>query len=99
MPDQGSRSTLAFFNFPAEHWINLPGRRTPSKAYSHGPAQDSATKGSLSSTTARLMVFSWSSRASKTWRRKRHKSLAEDCRRCQIKDGIEVLEVPENHAA
>jgi putative transposase len=58
------------------------------------------TKGSLSSTTARLMVFKLVIAASKTWRRlKGTNHLPKIVAGVRFKDGIEVLEAPANHAA
>jgi hypothetical protein len=58
------------------------------------------TKGSLSSTTARLIVFKLVIAASKTWRRlKGTNHLPKIVAGVRFKDGIEVLEAPANHAA
>ncbi|MEY9299743.1 hypothetical protein ABIF21_004126 [Bradyrhizobium elkanii] len=57
---------LAFYDLPAEHWDHCR-RRIPSFAtVRHRTVR---TKGSLSSTTAKLMVFNLLCAASKTWRR------------------------------
>jgi transposase-like protein len=59
---------LAFYDFPAEHWDHL---RTTNRIESVFATLRHRTvpKGSLSSTTARLMVFKLVVAASKTWRR------------------------------
>lgn len=58
------------------------------------------TKGSLSSTTARLMVFKLIIAASKTWRRlKGTNQLSKVIAGVRFKDGVEVIEAPANHAA
>ena len=63
------------------------------------------TKGSLSSTTARLMVFKLVIAASKTWRRLKgtnHKGtnqLPKLIAGVRFNDGIEVIHMPANHAA
>ena len=58
------------------------------------------TKGSLSSTTARLMVFKLVIATSKTWRRlKGTNQLPKVIAGVRFKDGIEVIETPANHAA
>jgi putative transposase len=52
------------------------------------------TKGSLSSTTAKMMVFKLFCAASKTWRRlKRTNQLPKVLAGVGFKDGIEVIEV------
>ena len=58
------------------------------------------TKGSLSPTTARLMVFKLVVAASKTWRRlKGTNQLPKVIAGVRFNDGIEVIQVPANHAA
>jgi len=58
------------------------------------------TKGSLSSTTAKLMVFKLVITASKTWRRlKGENQLSKVVGGVGFKDCIEVIDVPANHAA
>ncbi|MGY3690172.1 hypothetical protein ACVIGA_000252 [Bradyrhizobium sp. USDA 3240] len=58
------------------------------------------TKGSLSSTTARLMVFKLVIAASKTWRRlKGTNQLPKVIAGVRFNDGIEVIRMPANHAA
>jgi len=98
MPDQGSRSTAGLLQLPCEHWDHL--RTTnPSKAYSQRPAQDSTDERFVVATTARLMVFKLVIAASKTWRRlKGTNHLPKIVAGVRFKDGIEVLELPENHA-
>ena len=57
------------------------------------------TKGSLSSTTAKLMVFKLFITASKTWRRlKRENQVPKVIGGVRFQDGIEVIDVPANHA-
>ena len=58
------------------------------------------TRGSLSSTTAKLMVFKLIIAASKTWRRLQGENqLSKVVGGVRFQDGIEVIEVPANHAA
>ena len=58
------------------------------------------TKGSLSSTTAKLMVFKLVITASKTWRRlKGENQVPKVIGGVRFQDGIEVIDVPANHAA
>src|SRR5712664_2878483 len=91
---------LAFFNFPAEHWDHLRTTNPIESVFATVRHRTVRTKGSLSSTTARLMVFKLVIAASKTWRRlKGTNHLPKIVAGVRFKDGIEVLEVPENHAA
>jgi len=58
------------------------------------------TKGSLSQRTARLMVFKLVSAAAKTWRRlKGENQLPKVVRGVKFQNGVEVIEMPANHAA
>ena len=58
------------------------------------------TKGSLSSTTAKLMVFKLIMAASKTWRRLNgEKQLPKVIEGVRFKDGLEVIETPSQNAA
>jgi putative transposase len=91
---------LAFFNFPAEHWDHLRTTNPIESVFATVRHRTVRTKGSLSPTTARLMVFKLVIAASKTWRRlKGTNHLPKIVAGVRFKDGIEVLELPENHAA
>jgi hypothetical protein len=58
------------------------------------------TKGALSSTTARLMVFKLVIAASKTWRRlKGTNQLPKLIKGVTFQDGIEVIKASTNNAA
>src|SRR5665811_418991 len=91
---------LAFFDFPAEHWDHLRTTNPIESVFATVRHRTVRTKGSLSSTTARLMVFKLVIAASKTWRRlKGTNHLPKIVAGVRFKDGIEVLEAPVNHAA
>src|SRR6202142_4591858 len=91
---------LAFFDFPAEHWDHLRTSNPIESVFATVRHRTVRTKGSLSPRTARLMVFKLVIAASKTWRRlKGTNHLPKIVAGVRFKDGIEVLEVPENHAA
>ncbi len=91
---------LAFYDFPAEHWDHLRTTNPIESVFATVRHRTVRTKGSLSSTTARLMVFKLVIAASKTWRRlKGTNQLPKVIAGVRFKDGIEVIEVPENHAA
>jgi len=91
---------LAFFDFPAEHWDHLRTTNPIESVFATVRHRTVRTKGSLSSTTARLMVFKLVIAASKTWRRlKGTNQLPKVIAGVRFNDGIEVIHKPANHAA
>jgi putative transposase len=91
---------LAFYDFPAEHWDHLRTTNPIESVFATVRHRTVRTKGSLSSTTARLMVFKLVVAASKTWRRlKGTNQLPKLIAGVRFNDGIEVIHMPENHAA
>ena len=91
---------LAFYDFPAEHWDHLRTTNPIESVFATVRHRTVRTKGSLSSTTARLMVFKLVIAASKTWRRlKGTNQLPKVIAGVRFNDGIEVIRVPANHAA
>jgi len=91
---------LAFYDFPAEHWDHLRTTNPIESVFATVRHRTVRTKGSLSSTTARLMVFKLLNAASKTWRRlKGTNQLPKVIAGVRFQDGIEVIQVPANHAA
>jgi putative transposase len=60
---------LAFFDFPAEHWDHLRTANPIESVFATVRHRTVRTKGALSQTTARLMVFKLVIAAAKTWRR------------------------------
>ncbi|EPX87790.1 Transposase [Rubellimicrobium thermophilum DSM 16684] len=60
---------LAFFDFPAEHWDHLRTSNPIESVFATVRHRTVRTKGALSQTTARLMVFKLVMAAAKTWRR------------------------------
>jgi len=91
---------LAFFDLPAEHWDHLRTTNPIESVFATVRHRTVRTKGSLSPTTAKLMVFKLLCAASKTWRRlKGTNQLPKVIAGVRFKDGIEVIGVPANHAA
>ena len=91
---------LAFYDFPAEHWDHLRTANPIESVFATVRHRTVRTKGSLSPTTARLMVFKLIMAASKTWRRlKGANQLPKVITGVRFQDGIEVTQVPANHAA
>ncbi|MGH9610349.1 MAG: IS256 family transposase [Bryobacteraceae bacterium] len=91
---------LAFYDFPAEHWDHLRTTNPIESVFATVRHRTVRTKGSLSPTTARLMVFKLVIAASRTWRRlKGTNQLPKVIAGVRFNDGIEVIQVPANHAA
>jgi transposase-like protein len=91
---------LAIYDFPAEHWDHLRTTNPIESVFATVRHRTVRTKGSLSSTTAKLMVFKLVIAASKTWRRLNGENqLPKIIGGVRFQDGIEVIEAPSNHAA
>ena len=91
---------LAFYDFPAEHWDHLRTTNPIERVFATVRLRTVRMKGSLLSTTTKLMVFKLVIDASKTWRRlKGENQLSKVVGGVGFKDGIEVIDVPANYAA
>jgi putative transposase len=91
---------LAFYDFPAEHWDHLRTTNPIERVFATVRLRTVRMKGSLLSTTTKLMVFKLLIDASKTWRRlKGENQLSKVVGGVGFKDGIEVIDVPANYAA
>ena len=91
---------LALYEFPAEHWDHLRTTNPIESVFATVRHRTVRTKGSLSPTTARLMVFKLLCAASKTWRHlKGTNQLPKVIAGVRFENGIEVSQVPANHAA
>ena len=91
---------LAFYDFPAEHWEHLRTSNPVESVFATVRHRTVRTRGSLSPTTARLMVFKLVMAASKTWRRlKGENQLPKVVAGVTFQDGTEVIERPSNRAA
>ena len=91
---------LALYDFPAEHWDHLRTTNPIESVFATVRHRTVRTKGSLSSTTAKLMVFKLLWAAAKTWRRlKGTNQLPKVVAGVKFQNGIEVIELPANHAA
>ena len=91
---------LAFFDFPAEHWDHLRTSNPIESVFATVRHRTVRTKGSLSATTAKLMVFKLITAAAKTWRRlKGENQLPKVVQGVRFQNGIEVIEMPAHHAA
>jgi transposase-like protein len=93
-------SLLTFYDFPAEHWEHLRTTNPIESVFATVPYRTVRTKGSLSSVTAKLMVFKLIIAASKTWRRLNGTNqLPKVIGGVRFQDGVEVVEAPANRAA
>jgi transposase-like protein len=94
------QTLLAFYDFPAEHWDHLRTSNPIESVFSTVRHRTVRTKGSLSSATAKLMVFKLIMAASKTWRRLNgEKQLPKVVEGVKFQDGIEIIERPSQNAA
>ena len=91
---------LAFFDLPAEHWDHLRTTNPIESVFATVRHRTVRTKGALSPTTARLMVFKRVITAARTWRRlKGENLLPKVVAGVTFKDEAEVTDVPKNRAA
>jgi len=91
---------LAFYSFPAEHWDHLRTSNPIESVFATVRHRTVRTRGSLSPSTARLMVFKLVMAASKTWRRlKGEGQLPKLVAGVTFTDGTEVIQGRANRAA
>ena len=91
---------LVFYDFPAEHWDHLRTSNPIESVFATVRHRTVRTKGSLSPSTARLMVFKLVVAASKTWRRlKGENQLPKVVAGVTFQDGTEVTQRPSTRAA
>jgi putative transposase len=91
---------LAFFDFPAEHWDHLRTANPIESVFATVRHRTVRTKGALSQTTARLMVFQLVRAAAKTWRRLKGETLLPlVLTGVTFTDGVAVTATAEQRAA
>jgi putative transposase len=92
---------LAFFDFPAEHWDHLRTSNPIESVFATVRHRTVRTRGSLSPTTARLMmVFKLVMAAARTWRRlKEENQLPKLVAGVSFRDGTEVIDGQSTRAA
>ena len=91
---------LAFYDFPAEHWDHLRTTNPIESVFATVRHRTVRTKGALSPTTARLMVFKLVMAAGKSWRRlKGENQLPKVVAGVTFRDGTEVITTPDHRAA
>jgi transposase-like protein len=91
---------LTFYDFPAEHWEHLRTSNPIESVFATVRHRTVRSKGALSQDTARLMVFKLVMAAAKTWRRlKGENQLPKVVAGVTFRNGVEVTNTPEQHAA
>ncbi len=91
---------LAFYDFPAEHWIHLRTSNPIESVFATVRHRTVRTKGALSQKTAKLMVFTLIQAASKKWLRlKGRNQLPKLIEGIKFNDGVEVTDANETHVA
>ena len=91
---------LAFYDFPAEHWIHLRTSNPIESVFATVRHRTVRTKGALSQKTAKLMVFTLIQAASKKWLRlKGRNQLPKLIEGIKFNDGIEVTDANETCVA
>src|SRR3954463_9216225 len=91
---------LAFYAMPAEHWDHLRTTNPIESVFATVRHRTVRTKGALSPTTAKLMVFKLVMSAAKTWRRlKGENQLPKVVAGVTFRDGTEVTASPDHRAA
>jgi transposase-like protein len=91
---------LAFYDWPAEHWQHLRTTNPIESVFATVRHRTVRTKGSLSPTTARLMVFKLVVAASKTWRRLMGENqVPKVIAGVRLRVGTEITTMPTHSAA
>src|SRR5215216_722348 len=94
------RALLAFYDWPAEHWIHLRTTNPIESVFATVRHRTVRTKGTETPTTARLMVFKLVMAAAKTWRRLMGENqLPKVIAGVKFQDGAEVLPTPSHNVA
>ena len=95
-----SEALLAFFEFPAEHWDHLRTSNPIESVFATVRHRTIRTKGALSQTTARIMVFALLKAASQRWRRlKGENQLPKVIKGVRFQDGVAVTDAIDQNAA
>ena len=98
--EKDREALLAFYDFPAEHWVHLRTTNPIKSVFSTVRHRTMRTKGALSQKTARLMVFKLIIAAARTWRKlKGENLLPKIVQGVRFANGIEVAQLPSQHAA
>jgi transposase-like protein len=91
---------LAFFEFPAEHWDHLRTSNPIESVFATVRHRTVRTKGALSQTTARIIVFALLKAASQKWRRlKGENQLPKVIEGVRFRDGVPVTDARDQNAA
>ena len=86
---------LAFFNFPAEHWVHLRTTNPIESSFATVRHRTSRTKNCVTRSTFLGLAFKLAEEAAKTWRRLRApEKVAELLRGVRYEDGVPVPDDP-----
>jgi len=89
---KGRNALLAFYDFPAEHWLHLRTTNPIESTFATFRHRTIRSKGCLSNKTALAMVFKLVETAQKSWRRLRgYNQLPKVIQGVKFTDGIEVV--------
>jgi transposase-like protein len=85
-------ATLAFYDFPAEHWKHLRTTNPIESTFATIRHRTVRSKGCLSNKTALALIFKLAQAAEKSWRRlDGHHHLPKVIREVTFTDGVEVV--------
>ncbi len=91
---------LAFYDFPAEHWTHLRTTNPIESVFATVRHRTVRTRGALSPTTARLMVFKLVTAAARTWRKlKGENQLPKVIQGVKFINGVEFIAPISQNAA
>lgn len=95
-----AEAMLTFYDFPAEHWEHLRTANPVESVFATVRHRTVRTKGALSQTTVKLMVFTLIRAASKKWRRLNGRNqLPRIIEGIKFSDGVEDLDTAVTSAA
>ena len=93
--EKDREALLAFFNFPAEHWVHLRTTNPIESTFATVRHRTSRTKNCVTRSTFLALAFKLAEEAAKTWRRIRApEKVAELLAGARYKDGIPVPDDP-----
>lgn len=91
--DKDRDAMLAFYDFPAEHWMHIRSTNVIESAFATIRHRSDRTKGAVSRDTMLALIFKLGQEAEKSWRRIRgFDHLAKVITGVRFKDGVEVKE-------
>ena len=93
--EKDREALLAFYDFPAEHWVHLRTTNPIESTFATVRHRTSRTKNCVSRTTFLALAFKMAEEAAKTWRRIRApEKVAELLGGARYNDGLPVTDDP-----